>query len=766
VKPFSLDGGIMKKSLTIRSKLFIAIVAILASSYSILLFSSLTSIQNFTEDEIVKDLEAALKFAKSEFNKRPEIVLEALKIAVSTQSAQKYFSDSNNNNFKDSVKLWNKSFDFLDMITLVDTHQKVIARINGNREGKTFLKGHLLSITYDRRQPFITTELISSEEFCREVSNDLCQALPENRDVMVQLVVIPVIDAKETVLGALVAGDVVNKDSYLPYQQQKIFGKNVEMLITQMGERIASTFGAADTLTSNVDNRVTQALKSGFSYNGEAILDNRPYEMVAEPINNLKGDFIGMIAVALEKKEFSDIRDDNLRNLFLSAAFSIPLIFILAFFAARQFSLPIRRLSDAVLSVEAGDFSMRLENPGGDEFGILTDAFNRMTASLAERDTIITGKSAELEELNKALEIRVMERTEQLKVEGGKHQAILKSLLEGVLVTDSEHRIIHSNPAADKLLGVQIEEMNGKPVEELCRKLGIIELAKRIESVPYDEVGSEANIFLTHDKRKLRMEITPLLDEADLYRGLVLSIRDVTAEGEIDRMKSEFIATISHEFKTPLTSMKGSLQFILNKGKWLTGIEREMLTVCLRNTERLIRLIVGILDISRMEADISPFVMRPTPPAELVLYAVENIKGTALSRNISIVNDVGFELPQILGDHDRLIQLLYNLLSNAVKFSPADSVINIQAERQGNFVAISVADDGKVIRSSDRDRLFSKFQQFDQAEGGELGGTGLGLAICRVIAEKHGGTIYYSAGAGGGNIFTFTIPVYGEKDVG
>jgi signal transduction histidine kinase len=210
--------------------------------------------------------------------------------------------------------------------------------------------------------------------------------------------------------------------------------------------------------------------------------------------------------------------------------------------------------------------------------------------------------------------------------------------------------------------------------------------------------------------------------------------------------------------------MKGSLQFILKKGKWLTGVEREMLGVCLRNTERLISLIGSILEISRIEANQIPFHRKPVIMGELALYALEEIKGLALSRNISFVNGIGFDLPAVYGDYDRLHQVLSNLLSNAVRFSPANSVVTLVAERLGDFIAVSVSDDGKVIKAADRERLFSKFQQFSEPEDGEPGGSGLGLAISREIVEKHGGSIHYTPGLAGGNIFTFTVPICGEDD--
>lgn len=752
----------MMKSLTIKSRLFIAIFAILACSYALLFISSLISIQRFTEEEFAKNLQTSLKFAKSQFNTRPEIVMEALKLPVSSIPVQTWFMTNDVERLRDAAGRWNKSLDFLEIVTLVDTQQKVIARNNPKGSGKSFLQGHLLKSLFERRQPFVTTELVSHDDYCREIRAELCQALPGDKDLMVQLVFLPVLSGDGKLLGAIVAGDDVNQESYLPYQQQNIFGKTVEMMITQMGERIASTTPASDGLSSNLDSKVLQSLKSGFSFNGSTVLSNRDYEMIAEPILNHKGEFIGSIAVALEKGEFSGVNNENLKNLILCALFSIPLIIVMAYWIARQFALPMRNLMDAINGVESGDFSSRLKESGSREFRVLYENFNRMTKALSERDEMIISRNSELQRSNEELQNQVLERGEQLKSETATIVSILKSLSDGVLVTDEDRKIILMNPAAEKLLGGELREMSGVSASAIFEALQMHQLAMQLGNV--QDIDGDAVYFAQHRGRRLRITVSPLLYDGWGRQCFLLCIRDISREGEVDRLKSDFIATVSHELKTPLTSMKGSLQFILKKGKWLTGVEREMLSVCERNTERLISLISSILEISRIEAGQEPFAMKPVSLGELAIYVLEEMKAGALSRNISFVNNVSFDLPQVLGDSGRLHQVLSNLLSNAVKFSPADSVVTLLAERQGGYVALSVYDDGKVIKPSDRDRLFTKFQRFSPPEDGDPGGSGLGLAICREIMEKHGGSIYYSPGVAGGNIFTFTVPIYGEHD--
>lgn len=755
----------MKTCLTIKCKLFFSITAILACSYVILFLLSLSSIQRFIEDETAKNLDFSLRFAKSQFNARPELALEALKLPASTPAVQKLFLNGDKKALQEAASLWIKSIGFFEMLTIVDASQNIIARSHGNRDAESFIKRDLLESLVDRKQPVITTELIPHNEYCAEVSNEVCQALPENKDVLVQLVILPVTDRSGNVIGIIIAGDNLNKNQHLPYQQHQVFGKTIDMLVTQMGERIASTASERRWLMLTLESNVIKTLKNGFSFQGATVLNDNRYEMFAEPIHNHKGEFVGSIAVLVGANLFTGIWQDNFINLLICGLLSSIVIFVLAYFTAWQFTAPIKRFIDAVKAVEIGDYSIRVPETGGLEFKALAEIFNRMTAALSGRDQIIVNQNSELTLLNEELEKRISERARQLEDEIVLQKSIIKSLVDGLVVADDHYRIITMNPVAEKLFGVRAADVIGVPLLNISEKSGFGELAallRRSSEFPLSKEESVA--IIKHNRSRIRFALTDLRDEKGSGRGVLLGIRDVTTDAEVDRLKSGFIAKISHELKTPLTSMKGSLQFILKKGKWLTGMEREMLGVCHRNTDRLIALIAGILELSRIEAGQVLFLMRPQQLAEVVLYAIEEIKEAALLKNISIVNEVPMDLPKVYGDYERLTQVLLNLLSNAVKFSPEDAVVTLSAAVEEPFLALSVADGAKTISEELRDSLFSTFQQMGSPEDGEFCGSGLGLAISKEIIERHGGSISYAPGASEGNIFTFRVPLYGEPN--
>jgi PAS domain S-box-containing protein len=509
---------------------------------------------------------------------------------------------------------------------------------------------------------------------------------------------------------------------------------------------------------------ILDSLDRGIPYRGEARIGAKVYKTAFEPITNSRGKLVGSLSVALSKEDFNKIRRDNERNILVSALIGILLSFAIAYVATRHITRPLKALSHGVRKIEEGDLNQRVLATAGDELGMLADSFNRMASALAERDATIRKKNQDLLELNDLLEKKVTERTAELRMEMERLETVLTSMAEGIVVTDRDNRVILFNPAAQKLFDTVPHRVVNRPVDELHELDGFAGLAEYLGAVRSGGISAAVREEeLEVNGKKLRVSLSSLSDEADTFAGVVMSIRDVTMEEAVDRMKMEFISTVSHELKTPLTSMKGSLQFILGKGKF-NDTERELLSVCLRNTDRLIRLISDILDVSRIEGGRLTFTFKPQAIGTLVTYASEEIRPLAMGRNIAIVNEIGDDIPPVYGDHDRLVQVLTNLLSNAVKFSPEGKVITVSAAREGNYVVVSVADRGAVIQWSDRDKLFKKFQRLEASETGERGGTGLGLAICKEIVERHHGRIYYQSGVTGGNVFTFTVPVYEEEN--
>lgn len=346
-------------------------------------------------------------------------------------------------------------------------------------------------------------------------------------------------------------------------------------------------------------------------------------------------------------------------------------------------------------------------------------------------------------------------------------RAILESVGEAIIMVDNLGLCVVANHRVGGVLGVQAEQLMGKSIHELRQHAtrtfrdgrGLEWLVQPGGNPP---VEIQTQILETREEqpRVFHEFSAPVQDEVGRVIGRIYVYRDITKETEVDRMKSEFIATVSHELRTPMTSIKGSLGLVLGGiAGDLPAEAKELLSIAQNNTDRLIRLINDILDISRIEAGKMEIKRGPLPIAEAIGRAVREMEGFANQRSIETVTEIAPNLPRVLADSDRLLQVLVNLLSNGIKFSEPGSRVDVRARQDGEFVQVQVQDRGPGIPPDQVARIFEKFHRIDNASTRRTGGTGLGLAICKAIVEEHGGQIWVESELGVGSTFSFTLPI-------
>jgi two-component system, OmpR family, sensor histidine kinase VicK len=751
----------MQPRFGIRTKLLLSILAILLVSYSTLLYSTMKTLSASLRTEIERNLDSNLKFARSQYFDRAEIVKYSLMQSTVSQAVHQQMRDKNRPWLSDRLQRWHAVLPFLELMVVLDREKHVLARLNGRSDVDKLELPAVVDQALATKRVVISSEVVSGNFLCQAGVNPECRL--SCGDALVVTVAIPVLDYDGGLLGCIVTGDILNQHPNLPSQLKDVFGTDVEVGITQHATPIASS-QPQHLLGAPLSQRVVDILERGEVFRGEVQIGPNTYETAIDPLMNSRGEFVGSLSVAVSTERFKKIRRENLENIIASAFLGIFGSFVLAYVVSRRLTKPLRQLAAGARRIEQGDLDQRVEESEDDEVGRLAASFNTMAEALKERDQIITKKTDDLQDLNEQLERKVVDRTSALSMEMGRLEAVLTSMAEGVVVTDRGNKVVLFNPAAQQMFELVPHRVIGQSIERVCELGGVTPLLERIRTLKETGSDTRGREELTVKGKRLLVYISAILDDDGEFAGIVLSIRDVTVEQQVDRMKTEFISTVSHELKTPLTSMKGSLQLLLTRGKWFTETERQLLGVCLRNTQRLIRLISEILDISGIESGGMAFKFKPVSIGEVAVYAVEEIKSYAMGRDITIVNSVGEHLPQVYGDSDRLIQVITNLLSNAVKFSPEGKVVMVTAEQDGNYVTVSVADRGKVIESTDRDKLFKKFQQIEGASHGKISGTGLGLAICKEIIDRHHGKIFYTAAREWGNTFSFTVPIIGETD--
>jgi signal transduction histidine kinase len=257
-----------------------------------------------------------------------------------------------------------------------------------------------------------------------------------------------------------------------------------------------------------------------------------------------------------------------------------------------------------------------------------------------------------------------------------------------------------------------------------------------------------------------------LMQLSDAFNKSAVSLGKMEEERQqLDKAKSEFLSIVSHELRTPITPLKAQLQ-MLQQGYFgtLTEKQQQSLTVTLRNTERLNKIIEDFLEVSRIEAARLKFVFKQVNILDLLQETVRFMEGFAKEKNISLVIDTK-QLPDIEADPDRISQVLRNLVHNAIKFSPQNSTIEIGANLEKDFVRFGVQDQGVGLTPEDQIRVFEPFYQVARTLNRNYGGTGLGLTICRGIIEAQKGKIWVESKPGQGSAFYFTVPLKPISDI-
>jgi PAS domain S-box-containing protein len=467
----------------------------------------------------------------------------------------------------------------------------------------------------------------------------------------------------------------------------------------------------------------------------------------------------------------------------VTAAGILGICLVMVFFLSTRISKPLRYLTEYARKLSKGDFSIPADSPrrSKDEVGVLSETFFKMSSDL--RDSY-----KKLEEYSKTLEDKVAERTVELKKAlidtaeaRDRIDGIVKSVADGLVVTDIDNRVVLMNRTAEDLLGVRLNEVIDQPIalaiqDEIIRDGIRFTLEKKQSGYEFDFAlpGNEPK-----HPRIMCARTSVIYDREARQAGIVIIIHDVTHEREVDRMKTEFISTVAHELRTPLTSILGFTKIIkkrfaeavlpkcniadkqINKA---TAQISEDLDIIIVENQRLTSLINDVLDIAKMEAGKTEWKMEPLRVPDIVERAVSSMSAIINQKGLTLIKDMGSDQPEVFGDRDRLIQVIINLLSNAVKFTHYGS-ITCRAHKLDSEIKISVIDTGIGLSEEDRPKVFEKFKQIGDTLTDKPPGTGLGLSICKHIVEYHGGKIWVESALGTGSTFSFTLPMHYKNDI-
>ena len=366
------------------------------------------------------------------------------------------------------------------------------------------------------------------------------------------------------------------------------------------------------------------------------------------------------------------------------------------------------------------------------------------------------------ERLRASLEQRVIERSTELAEVTQRTDLLIDSVEDGVYGVDGQGRVTFVNPAGARLLGARRRALLGADAHELFHSHPSSDCYLRTILRNGLAITGIDDAYRTADDRLVPVEVSasPMADpvgESTSVRGVVVVFRDMTRRREVDRLKNEFVSLVSHELKTPLTAIRGSLGLLAGGALGeLTPAATRMVEIALESSERLTRLINEILDMERIESGSMPMQIGTHDVAGLLATVEDQVRVLAAEAGVVVQVDEASGL--VVADADRVLQTLINLIGNAIKFSAPGSEVHLTAVPDGTNVTFSVRDQGRGVPESRLEIIFERFEQVDSSDAREKGGTGLGLSISRSIVERLGGRIWAVNNPDRGSTFAFTLP--------
>jgi two-component system, OmpR family, phosphate regulon sensor histidine kinase PhoR len=422
------------------------------------------------------------------------------------------------------------------------------------------------------------------------------------------------------------------------------------------------------------------------------------------------------------------------RRLWLASLVMLLVTGAASLFISRSFSDRVDRLTKFSLRVAEGDFRPIDADRTGDALESLAASMNA-TATRLDRT------------------IRTLTEERNLS------SAILGSMVEGVAVVNASERLLFANLGFAEILGLDVPPQSGSALVEVVRQT---ELLEAVRGVLKGEPRVETEI-VTGTLRQHFFAVTVASVRAAETSGAVIVLHDITELRKLERVRRDFVANVSHEFKTPLTAIQGFAETLLAGAIDDPQNRLRFLEIILEHSRRLARLTDDLLKLSKMDADRLELEIRCLSVSQFVESCIETTQRPAAEKDLRISVNLQQPLPDIAADRRRLSEVLQNLLDNAMQYTPAGGQIMVAASANGAEVTFTVSDTGIGIPLADQSRIFERFYRVDVARSREVGGTGLGLSIAKHLVDAHGGRIWVESEVGQGSQFHFTVPIFDRR---
>ncbi|EAF4519420.1 PAS domain-containing protein [Listeria monocytogenes serotype 4b] len=528
----------------------------------------------------------------------------------------------------------------------------------------------------------------------------------------------------------------LDKDAATIQKSLDPLGEDIDARITVIdskGDVVADTKKDPQKLDNHMNRpEVTDILKKGESV-GISIResDSLGYSMlyVAVPVKHQsKTDGVLRISISLESVDAAVAKLWG--NLALIFGIALVIIAAISVFIARKITRPVREIIEVSTDLANHKYDSRIHGKISGELQDLSISVNTLAESLETQ----------------MFEIKQNEQ---------RLNAIVQNLVSGVMLINVDKQVILTNRTMYQILGET--EITGKPFYEVIKSFALSQL---IEGTFETKTIQQKEIILYFPREMiLDASVSPILGENGEITGIILLLHDITQIRHLENVRSEFVTNVSHELKTPVTALKGFAETLLDGAMYDEMLLKKFLTIIKEESDRLHRLIMDILALSRIEQNPVPENVELVEVDEVIEQSARTIFEMATEKNIQvIIPEKTIPSVTIETDRDKLQQILINLLSNAINYTPVDGKVEVKLIEQEAEVIIEVTDNGIGIPAKDIDRVFERFYRVDKARSRHSGGTGLGLSIVKHLVENCGGRIEVESQEEVGSTFRVTLP--------
>jgi len=442
-------------------------------------------------------------------------------------------------------------------------------------------------------------------------------------------------------------------------------------------------------------------------------------------------EVIGVVRVSIPLSDV-DARLLALRaTVLFGAGVGVLVALAIGLLVAHRITSPISEMTEVAEALGEGDYSRRVESRPGDEIGVLGDTMNRLADELTRRIAGLGHERAQLE-------------------------AMVAGMQEGVLAVDHEGRVVFCNQAVRRLLDVDDEIIEGQTLLDLAP---VPELHELLTAADERQTPGRRELTVRGRAGDIVMDARATPFEADEEGGVVVVLYDITNLRRLQQIRTDFVANVSHELKTPLTSIKGYVETLLsgaihddeNNMRFLGKIENQV--------NRLTNLVSDLLGLAQIESPAEAISLTPIDWAPLISETVQRHEPGIAAKRLDLSLDLPDHPVRIQGDDEALTQILDNLLDNAIKYTPEGGSISVRLSQRESRAVLEMEDSGIGIPKGDFERIFERFYRVDKARSRELGGTGLGLSIVKHLVRGLRGEIRVESRVAHGSLFTVLLPL-------